>query len=467
MPPQAVTADPNDSPRRLIRRITVIALPVIANNLLTTGMQVTDAVMAGRLSAHDLAAISVGGSVYFPFFLLALGVLVAVSPISAQLFGGGRLRDIGAVARQGVWMALVLSALLMLGCRFLQPVFHMAGVAQDLAPEAGAYVVAMAWGLPAMFLYLVLRFVTEGIGHTRPILLVALLSSLLNIPLDYLFIFGGFGIPAMGAVGCGYASALVMWVELGFMLVYVVRVRHHYAPLELFRRLEPPRLAPQLELVQLGLPIGVMLFAEVGLFGAAALLMASFGTVTAAAHQIAVTVASFSFMAPLGLATGIQVVVGQAMGAGKPVTARRAGTTGIALTLAFELLAALAIWLLRTPISHLFTTDIRVIQLASQLLVLAAAFQLPDGLQVASAGALRGLKDARIPMVITLLAYWGAGLTLAWWLGFRMEVGPVGIWGGLIAGLSVAGVLLAMRFRVRALALGREKAGPALDRADG
>lgn len=449
MTSEAAIAERHATPRRLARRIAVIALPVIANNVLTTGMQFTDAIMAGRLSAHDLAAISVGGSVYFPFFLLALGVLVAVSPTAAQHFGAGRPREIGAMARQGIWLALVLAGALMLGCHFMLPVFRIAGVSRSLAPEAQAYVVAMSWGLPALFLYLVLRFVSEGIGHTRPILFVALVGSLLNIPLDYLFIFGGLGLPAMGAVGCGYASALVMWVELAFMLAYVLRVRHHYMPLALFQRLDPPALTPLRELVGLGLPIGVMLFAEVGLFGAVALLMASFGTVTAAAHQVAVTVATLSFMAPLGLATGIQVVVGQAVGAGRPHTARRAGRVGIAMTLGFELLAAVAIWLFRTPIAGIFTTNAQVLALASQLLVLAAAFQLPDGLQVASAGALRGLKDARIPMLITLVAYWGAGLPLAWWLGLRSGVGPVGVWAGLIAGLSVAGVLLAVRYRIR------------------
>ncbi len=441
MPAVAATAD-----TRVSRRIVTIALPLIANNVFTTGMQLTDAVMAGRLSARDLAAISVGGSVYFPFFLFALGVLVSVSPTSAHLFGAGRARAIGGIVHQGWWLAWALSVLLVVGFRFFGPVFRFAGVDAGLALEANRYIIAMAWGLPAMFSYLVLRFASEGIGHTRPILFVALIGSLLNIPLDYLFIFGGFGIPALGAVGCGYASALVMWLDLAFMLVYVRLARRHYAPLGVFQRLAWPHRAILTDLVRLGVPIGVMLFTEVSLFGAVALLMASFGSVTAAAHQIAVTVVSLSFMVPLGIATGIQVVVGQTMGARQPEVARRAGFTGIGLALLFELLAAVLMLALRTPIAQLFTTNDAVIALAAKLLVLAAAFQLSDGLQVASAGALRGFKDTRMPMLITLVAYWGTGLPLAWALGFKLDYGPVGVWVGLIAGLTAAGALLVVRF---------------------
>lgn len=412
-------------------------------------MQTTDAIMAGRLSPHDLAAISVGASVYVPAFLFALGVLVAVSPTAAQLFGAGRRGEIGAVSRQGLWLALGLAALLMAAFRFLAPLLLAAHVAPALVPEASAYVVAMAWGLPAMLGYLVLRFTSEGIGHTRPMLYVALAGFVLNIPLDYVFMFGAFGIPRMGAVGCGYASALVMWLNLAVMAGYMLMARHRYESLTLFRRLELPHLPTLVSLLQLGVPIAVMLFAEVSLFGAVALLMASFGTVTAAAHQIAVAASSLTFMIPMGLGTGISVVVGQSVGAGDIAGARRAGLIGIGLSLGVEAVSAAFLLALRRPIARLFTADPHVISLAMELLVLAAAFQLSDGLQVASGGALRGFKDTRVPMLITVLAYWGIGLPLAWALGFPLGIGPPGIWVGLIAGLTVAGVLLFLRYALR------------------
>jgi MATE family multidrug resistance protein len=429
--------------------MAAIAIPVIANNLLTVGMQLTDTVMAGRLSAHALAAVSVGGSVYFSFFLLALGVLAALSPASAQLYGAGRTREIGPLARQTAWLALALAAILMAGFRFLAPLFQWAHIGGSLAAIAQGYASAMSWGLPAMFLYLVLRYASEGIGHTRPMFYVALAAFLINIPIDYWFIYGGLGVPRMGAVGCGYATALAMWVQFAAMLAYVLASRRRYRPLRLFDRFEPPHFRPLGELVRLGLPIGMMLFAEVSLFSAVALLMASFGAVTAAAHQIAVSVASFSFMFPMGLATGISVVVGQAAGAGKRSLACRAGLIGVALALAFEVAAAILIWLLREPLAHLFTNNAAVIALAGELLILAAAFQISDGLQVASAGALRGLKDVRVPMFITVVAYWGTGLPLAWAFGFKLGIGPVGVWIGLIAGLTAAGLLLFLRFARR------------------
>ncbi len=427
-------------------RLLALALPVMANNLLTAGMSMTDAIMAGRISAHDLAAIAVGGSIYMPFFLLALGVLVAINPSAAHLHGAGNRGQIGAVVRQGLWLALALAALLMFGFRFLAPLFHAVGVQPALIGESSSYVIAVAWGLPAMLAYLVLRFASEGIGHTRPMFYVALAGFLLNIPLDYLFMFGGFGVPAMGAIGCGYATAVVMWVDLAVMLAYIFSARRRYGPLRLFTSFDLPRFDPIVKLLHLGVPMGVMLFAEVSLFGAVALLMATLGTVAVAAHQVALAVASFSFMVPMGLSTAISVVVGQALGAGDQARARRSGFVGIGLALAFELLAAMLMLGLRHSIAALFTGDAAVVALASRLLVLAAAFQLSDGLQVASAGALRGFKDTRVPMWITLIAYWGVGLTLAWWLGVDLKTGPVGVWIGLIAGLTVAGLLLFTRY---------------------
>ncbi|HEX5313655.1 MAG TPA: MATE family efflux transporter [Gammaproteobacteria bacterium] len=435
--------------RALAARIVAIALPVIANNLLTVGMQITDAVLAGRLSPQTLAAVSVGGGVYVPFFLFALGILAALSPTSAQLYGAGRLHDIGVAARDASWLALVLAALLMSGFRFLDPLFRVAGINVALAPAAGAYVAALSWGLPAIFLYLVLRFASEGIGHTRPMLYVALAAFLVNIPLDYWFMFGGLGVPRLGAAGCGYATALAQWLALAVMLLYVRVCRRRYAPLRIFAPMRRPQFEGIAALLRLGLPIGVMLFAEVGLFGAAALLMASFGTVTAAAHQVAVAVASFAFMVPMGLATAISVVVGQAAGAGDPRNARRAGMVGIALSLGFEIASAILMFVLREPLARLFTADPAVVALAAKLLALAAAFQLSDGLQVASAGALRGLKDTRAPMFITLVAYWGSGFPLAWAFAFPLGLGPAGVWVGLIAGLTVAGVLLFLRYARR------------------
>jgi MATE family multidrug resistance protein len=424
----------------------VLALPVIANNLLTVGMQLTDTIMAGHLSAGALAAVSVGGSVFVPFLLLSLGILTALSPMSAHLYGAGKVQEIGPLARQSLWIALVLAALLMTGFRFLEPLYRLAGIASELAAVSEAYVSAVSWGLPAIFFYLVLRFASEGIGHTRPLFHVAFAAFLINIPMDYWFIYGGFGVPHLGAVGAGYATALSMWVQFVVMLGYVRLKRHHYEPMALFGRFDPPRLDSIAELIRLGLPIGVMLFAEVGMFGAVAMLMASFGSVTVAAHQIAVSTASFTFMFPLGVATGITVVVGQAAGAGKSELVQRAVRVGIGFALVFELFAAILIVVFVHPIARLFTTDAAVIAMAIPLLLMTAAFQLSDGLQVASSGALRGIKDVRVPMYITVLAYWGIGLPLAWILGFPLGGGPIGIWVGLIAGLTVAGLLLAWRF---------------------
>lgn len=443
------------TPGQVTKLLLALAAPIVTNNLLTVGMQLTDAVMAGRISAQDLAAISVGGSAYMAFFLFALGMLVALNPTVSHLFGAGETKEIGYMARQGLWLASILSLMLMVGFRFLPSLFRLVGVASVLSNEAASYVIAMAWGLPAMLSYLVLRFASEGIGHTRPMLFVAIAGFLLNIPLDYGFMFGAFGLHGLGAVGCGYASAIVMWVDLIAMLIYVRGNRPRYGQIELFKHFEFPDWTRLAVIVKLGAPIAITLFAEVSLFSVVALLMASLGTVAAAAHQVALSVASVSFMVPMGVSTAISVVVGQALGAGNLHGARQAGLVGIGLCVGFEILAALFILLFRYSIAEMFTADLSVITLAAKLLLLASAFQLSDGLQVASIGALRGFKDTRVPMIVTLIAYWGGGLTVAWWLGLREGWGPIGIWFGLIVGLTLAGGLLFVRYLRRSSVIER------------
>lgn len=422
-----------------------LALPLIIHNLAHMGMQFTDTVMAGRLSAEDLAAVALGANLWMVTFLLAMGTLMAVSPTVAQLIGAGRDRAVGNWVRQGLWLALFLGVIGWFLLRNGESLLGAVGIDPSVLPLAGEYLRAIAWGLPFLLFYSVLRFTSEGIGHTRPMLLIAVLALPLNAFGNWLFMWGNLGFPRLGAEGCGYASAIVMASMCLVLFVYTANHRV-YRPARLFRRFDPPHPARIASLFRLGFPIGIAIFMEGGLFAATALLMGRLGAEVVAAHQIAVNFSATLFMVPLGLAMGITARVGRAIGRGDHAGARFAGLVGMGTCTGFMGLAAIVLVLGRGPIASLYTEDAAVASLAMSLLIMAAIFQLSDGLQVGAAGALRGIKDTRVPMFYTVFAYWVIGFPTALAFSLWFDLGPRWIWAGLIVGLSIAAVALSLRF---------------------
>jgi MATE family multidrug resistance protein len=409
-----------------------LAGPLVANNLALAGMNFADTVMAGRLGTGDLAAVAVGGSVWMMVFLLGLGTLMAVSPSVAHAYGAGRWEAVGRYLRQALWLSQALA-------------LGWIGIDPGVLPKTEGYLGAIGWGLPGVFAFLALRFMTEGVGWTRPIMYAAVTGLVVNVFGNWVLMWGNLGFPAMGAVGCGAASAIAMWSMLVVMLVYVVRHRR-YRPFALWSRLEGPAPATQKELLALGIPIAGSVEAEAGLFGAVALLMGTLGAQQVAAHQIAINYAATMFMVPLAFHSATTIRVGQALGRGGPQDARRSGFAGIAICGLFMLLSAGVLLVFRDRIAAFYTTDPLVQPVAAALLGMAMIFQVSDGLQVGAAGALRGFKDTRIPFFINVASYWLIAFPMAWYAGIHARMGPQAVWLALIAGLSIAAVLLNLRF---------------------
>ncbi|MDH3589234.1 MAG: MATE family efflux transporter [Gammaproteobacteria bacterium] len=430
-----------------IRGLLSLAGPLIANNIALVGMTFTDTVMAGNISARDLAAVGVGNAVWFAVFLFGLGNLMALSPITAQALGARRQAEVGVYSRQSLWLSLLLAVLTVAVFLNASPIMSFIGIHEDFRGLAGDYVMAVSWGIPGVFAYLVLRFVSEGLGHTRPIALIAIAGLIFNVFADYVLMYGKLGFPALGAVGCGYATSAVHWGMFFIMLWYVTRGnRALYSPLKLFERFDWPDVRRLAEIVRLGLPIGIGMLAEVGLFSAAALLMGRLGTAAAGAHQIAINYAATMFMVPLGIHSAIIARVGYKVGRGDQIGARLTGNTGIAVCAGVMLISAIILLLFADVIVGFYTSDEAVHQIALGLLLMAAIFQVSDGVQVAAMGALRGLKDTAVPMGLSIFAYWGVGFPLAWYMVVVQERGPVWVWASLVAGLTVAAVLLTSRF---------------------
>ncbi len=426
-------------------RIGRIAGPLVVGQLSQVGMGFTDTVMAGRLSTVDLGAVAIGSTLWIPIYLACVGVMMSLSPNVAHHEGAGSRPVIGALYRQSLWLSLALAVLGFVVTSRVGVVMAWLGVDAAVVPVTEEYLDAIAWGMPGACFYLGLRFVSEGTGHTRPVMYIQLLALAANVPGNYVLMYGALGNPAMGAVGAGWSSALVLTFTAVGMLAYVA-TRSRYRPYRLFARPEHPDAAELLALLRLGLPIALVTVLEVGLFTAVGLLMGSLGATAIAAHQVAINYAALMFMIPLGISMATTVRVGQARGAGDHTEARLAGFVGMGMATGAMLVSALFMLAVPDLIVGMYTTDETVSALAKSLLFMAALFQLSDGLQAGSLGALRGLKDTRLPVLITFLAYWLVGLPLAWSLGIGQALGPQGLWVGLVAGLTLAAVLLSLRF---------------------
>ncbi len=433
---------PSTETGRLLR----LAGPMIVGQLAGVLMTFVDTVMAGRLSAEALAAVAAGSAIWHTLMLAGMGILLAVSPSVAQLDGAGRQSEIGPLVRQAAWIALALAAVTVAACLGAGPLLHALDIEPGLHETILGYLKALLWGALPMYLFLALRFLCEGVEISRPVMYFGFVGLAVNVVANYGLIYGHWGLPRLGAVGCGYATSAVWWTELAGLVAYV-RLHPKLRRLHVFGRFDRPRVEPLLELLRLGGPIGFSFFVEVSMFAGVALLMGSISAVAVAGHQIAINVASTTFMVPLGISLATTVRVGNALGRGDRGGARRAGWLGIRVALAAQVLSSILLVVFPRAIAGIYSRDPAVVAVAVQLLLAAAIFQLSDGLQVSAAGALRGAKDTRAPMLVTVVAYWAVGLPFGYWLCFRQGLGAIGLWIGIIGGLTVAGLLLTARFR--------------------
>lgn len=434
--------------RSELKGLLVLAVPIMIAQLSYAGMGFVDTVMAGQVSARDLAAVALGNSIWVPVFLLMTGILLATTPKVAQRFGAQQYADIAPLVHQALWLALLVGGLSGVALWNAEPVLRLMQVEASLIEPAMGYLRAIACGFPAIALFHVLRCYSDGLGLTRPTMVLAVLGLLLNIPLNYIFIYGKLGVPAMGGVGCGWATSLVMLATLLGMIGWVSGSAH-YRQSRLLRRFAWPHAAVIRRLLNVGLPIGISVFAESSIFAVIALLIGSMGATMVAGHQIALNFSSLVFMIPYSLGMAVTVRVGHALGADLPREARFVAGVGMGTALCYACLSSSAMLLMRDSIASIYTRDTAVIVVAGSLLIYSAIFQFSDAIQVTAAGALRGYQDTRVAMLITLFAYWGIGLPVGYCLGLSetcaVGSGPVGLWQGLVVGLTSAAVLLAIR----------------------
>ena len=440
------------SSRDELSRQLRIALPIFGGQLAQSANGFVDTVMAGRVSALDLAAVAVGASIWVPIFLFMTGLLMTTTSVLSRHLGAGESHRLSPVMQQAITLGIACGVLAFIVLRNTGPVLAWMDVDPAMRPIVKDYLIGLSWGMPPIAIVLALRSYTEAQNDTRPVLWISVIGLLANIPINYVLIYGKLGFPAMGGVGCGWATAVVMWLMAVLMLCYVAWHRSYAnARLSLFPWvLERGTLW---YLFSIGLPVGLAIFFEVSVFAVIALLISQSGAIVVAGHQLALNFTSLVFMLPLSFALAATARIGRARGQRDEVALRGAIRVAFRITLCIGVVAALFLVALRDVIPLIYTDNAEVIGLASYLLLFAALYQISDALQVSANGCLRGYEDTRIPMLLTLFAYWGMGLPVGYVLATGSFVlapmGPSGYWLGLFVGLSCSALLLGTRLRWR------------------
>jgi MATE family multidrug resistance protein len=448
MQPDTTISGRRDTVGGQARALLTLGLPLVGSHVAQMAIGVTDTLMLGWYDVTDLAALSIAGPIFFPIFILGSGFAWAVTPMVASALSQDDHRHIRRVTRMGLWLSILFGLLVIPFFFFAEAIFLAIGQDADVARQAGLYMPFLGIGMIPALMVQVLKSYLSALELTRAILLAVIGAAVLNAGANYLFIFGNLGAPELGITGAGIASLVSHAVSLAALCAYAVLKRPEHA---LFRNLHRPDPEILRSVFTLGLPIGLTLLAEVGLFAASSVMMGWFGKVPLAAHGIALQIASLTFMIPLGLAQAVTVRVGRAHGQNDPEGVRAAALAGM-------LLAGIAV--IATITAFLAIPDIliglfvdpedperpAIIATGVSLLAVAALFQLVDFGQVMGLGMLRGVQDTRVPMLMAIVSYWLIGLPVSYLMGFPAGWGGVGVWLGLTVGLAAACVGMQVRF---------------------
>jgi MATE family multidrug resistance protein len=437
------------------RELLKLSFPVWITQLTQVCIGLIDTVMAGTVSPTDMAAVSVAGSIWLPVILFGHGLLQAPSSIIAQLKGAGAYHKIKHQVWQSLWLALFIAFPIIgiLHCSdgiLAWVIAHRPAGDSKLPQMTLHYLRIMIFGVPGYLFYLVFRCLCEALSKTRPTMFIGVIGLLINIPINYIFIHGYFGAPALGGVGCGVATATVYWILFLSMLCYVLNSQA-LKPLKLFTQFEWPHFKTLAALIKLGVPIGFSYFFEVTLFAVAALLITPFGDQWVAGHQVAMTFSSLVFTVPFSIGIAVSVRVSNRLGEQAPDQAKTAAHTGLAMGLLLALLASSTTVIWRSSIAGCINGNSVVQSMAMQLMLFAAAYECLDALQVIANGILRGYQDTLAVFLITLVSYWLLGFSSAYVLGLSDWIVPAmgarGIWYSFIIAIASAASLLLLRLR--------------------
>lgn len=431
-----------------IRQLLVILVPILVAQVTMFSMSFFDTVMSGQASTQDLAGVAIGSSIWVPISAGLGGICVAVTPIVAQLIGAKRKEDIAFKVIQGIYLALFISSLVIAaGAISLDAILDLMGLEDTVRRISHSYLLAIAFGIPALFLYQVLRSFIDALGKTRVTMLIALLSLPINVLLNYVLIFGKFGFPTLGGVGAGVASAITYWC-LALIALTLILSQKSFRTYHVFGRFIRISIKEWKEQLKIGLPIGFAIFVETSIFAVVALLMSNFNTITIAAHQVAMNFSTLLYMVPLSISSALTILVGFEVGAGRHKDARQYSYLGMGMSVGMAGICAIILLLFSEQVATLYSQEVAVIQMAQRFLIYALFFQLSDAIAAPIQGALRGYKDVNVTFITAFISYWVIGLPAGYYMASYTSIGAPGYWIGLILALAVSAVGLSARFLV-------------------
>lgn len=428
-----------------IKQLFAILWPILIAQITMFSMNFFDTLMSGQASTPDLAGVAIGSSIWVPIGAGLGGVFVAVTPIVAQLIGSGRKEDIPFKVIQGIYLALLISGIVISGgALVLDPILMLMGLEESVFWISRSYLLALACGIPALFIYQVLRAFIDALGKTRVTMMIAVVSLPINVTLNYVFIFGKIGLPALGGVGAGVASALTYWF-LVLIAAMIVLCQKSFASFQVFKHLYGISLKEWKEQLKVGLPIGFAIFIETSIFAVVSLLMSTFNTVTIAAHQAAMNFATMLYMVPLSISSALTILVGFEVGAKRYKDARQYSYLGIGMSIGMACICAAILLIFRKQVAALYSQEVAVIEMAQHFLVYAIFFQLSDAIAAPIQGTLRGYKDVNITFLTAGLSYWIIALPAGYYMANNTSLGATGYWIGFILGLAVSAISLSVR----------------------
>lgn len=424
-----------------------IVMPILITQVAMYLMTFFDIVMTGRYDTYHLAGVTIGSSFWGPVYTGLAGILMGLTPIIAHLIGSRLKEAIKPSVQQGLYVSLALSAIVFVILRFgVTELIEMMALEPEVKVVAAAYLRGMSFGLVPLFAYSVLRSFFDALGATRVSMIVILLSAPINVLLNYVLIYGNWGFPELGGAGAGYASAITYWIVF-FIAVFIAARWSLFTPYKLFTKWEGISLRRWKEILLIGLPIGLSIFAEISIFSAVTLFIANYSTATVSAHQIALNFTSLLYMIPLSISMGATILVGQEIGSGRNQDAKHYSYLSVVFAIIFSFISIAILLSFRTQIASIYTEDIEIIKLTTHFFVYAAFFQLSDAIQAPVQGALRGYKDVNMTFVMAIISYWVVGLPVGYLMATYTELGPYGYWVGLIAGLTIGAITLGFRLR--------------------
>jgi MATE family multidrug resistance protein len=407
-------------------------------------MGVADVIMVGKIDATNLAAAAFANSIFFVVSILGIGTLTAVSPLVAKSKGAGHPNDCALLFRQGINAALLLTAFISSVIFILTINLDWFGQDAEVTALAKNFLHLLNAGNIFMLLFFGAKQFSDGLSVTIPSAVITMIALAMNIGLNWLLIYGNWGFPKLGLNGAGVATLCARLFMAVTMIGFILSHKVYKPYLHIKERTQKRFLLK--EVFRVGLPSGFQYMFEVGAFAAAAIIIGWFGKYELAAHQVAINIASVTYMIATGISAGGSIAVGDALGRKNKTDLIRSGRAALVMGTVFMGVCGIVFALFNTQIIHIYTSDIHVIEMAANLLLIAALFQLSDGIQCVSLGVLRGIADTKVPTIVTVVAYWVVGIPIGLWIASYFNLGLYGIWYGLTAGLTFSAVMLSIRF---------------------